>query len=130
MYTWNINGALEYIKLLKPEEILTIKEIKETRSMWQHRLYRWRIRSIVKRFTEKWIFISENDLHEWFKEKFIKTTYRKNKLTWKRYKQEKTTTTLNKKEFSEYLTSIDKYLWQTFEIVVLKPIELNLIFNW
>jgi hypothetical protein len=98
--------------------------------MWQHRLYRWRIRSIVKRFTEKWIFISENDLHEWFKEKFIKTTYRKNKLTWKRYKQEKTTTTLNKKEFSEYLTSIDKYLWQTFEIVVLKPTELNLIFNW
>ena len=124
MFTWKQKQALEYIQSLDENTLLQVKELRETRSQAQNRLYWQRLWLIREWFAEKWILIHQNDLHEWFKEKFIKTTYRVNKLTKKRYKQEKTTTNLDKKEFSQYLKDIDSYLYQMFEMIVLKPTEL------
>lgn len=101
----------------------------ETRSQAQNRLYWQWLWFISWWFANIGACIDENQLHEAFKEKFIKTQYKLNKLTKKRYKQEKSTTKLDKAEFSKYLKDIDWYLLQTYDMTVLKPTELNLICN-
>ena len=109
--------------------IFELKEYKQTRTQLQNNLYWGYLLLITKAFEDKGIFITSEDLHEWLREKLIKWKYKRNVFTWKRKLHRKSTTELNKQEFSEYLKDIDKYLWQTFEISVLKPTELWLQYN-
>lgn len=107
---------LLYLKDKGEEEIFEIKEFKENRTQRQNRLYWKWINDLVWCFDEKWIFTTSEDLHEWLKVKLIKWKYVLNSFTNKRELKRKSTTDLNKKEFSQYIKDIEKYLWQTFEI--------------
>ena len=122
---WNKTDIIERLSTKDDSLLFEIDELKETRSQAQNRLlWKWYCDITKALFTEKWAFITTQDLHDWLKEKLIPTKYKYNKFTKKRYKIEKSTAKLSKKQFNEYLKEIDKYLWQYFEIVVLKPTEL------
>ena len=110
--------AIEYINSLQDEIILDIKEYKSNRSNNQNSLYWAYITDLKQTFEEKGIFITVDDLHEWLKTKLIKWTYKKNSITWQRILKRKSTTKLNKKEFSSYMKDIELYLIQEFEISV------------
>lgn len=121
---WNKKNIIDFLEEWKKYKC---DEFVENRSQAQNRLYHGRLSDISRSLLrEKWACIWVTDLHEWLKEKFISTRYKFNKLTKKRYKQEKTTTTLNKKQFSQYLKDIDWYLWQMFELIVPKATEFSL----
>lgn len=123
---WNKKQVIEFLNKELWDKIYSCKELKETRSQAQNRLMWDWLRDISDTiYKENWKWYSPTQLHNWFKEMFIKTTYTYNKLTKKRFKNEKTTTTLNKKEFSQYLTDIDRYLFEFENIVVLKRTELR-----
>lgn len=96
----------------------TYKLIKETRSNAQNRLYHWYLADIKQAFDDKWIFITQIDLHEWLKQKLLWNKYKINPLTKKRTVLQKSTAKLSTKEFSEYIKDIEKYLVQEFEIYV------------
>lgn len=110
--------AINYINSLQDETILDIKEYKPTRSNEQNRLYWAYITDLKQEFENNWIFITIDELHDWFKTMFIKWIYEKNSITWQRITKRKSTTELNKKEFSRYMKDIELYLIQTYNIAV------------
>ena len=126
---WTKQQIFEFLSKQDENSKFEIKQFKENRTLRQNRLYHQRLWFIVKAFDNKWIFITSEDLHEWLRDKLIKGKYQRNVFTGKRKLHRKSTTELNKKDFSEYLSNIDKYLWQNFEISVLKPTELGLYYN-
>lgn len=116
----------EWNKIL-PTQVIKLEEIKETRSEAQNRLYHKWIWDLTWVFADKWIFITPDDLHEWLRDKLIQWWYKKSPLTWRRITKQKTTTNLNKKEFSKYLEDCEKYLWQTFEVS--HPLPTDIAYN-
>jgi hypothetical protein len=58
------------------------------------------------------------------RDKLIKWVYKTCKITWKRRVKRKSTSELNKKEFSQYLKDIENYLWQNYEISHPLPTDL------
>lgn len=121
---WKKQQVLDYLNKEQWDKRYKCDVYSPTRTVAQNDLMWGRLGDISKWFIDKWIFISQNELHEEFKRKFIKPKYKKSKLTWKRYRLEKTTTNLSKIEFSQYLKDIDWYLYQTYELIVLKKPEL------
>lgn len=122
-----IGNNTQIIKFLSYKDenlIFELKEYKPTRSNKQNNLYWAYITDIKTAFENKWIFITIDELHEWFKTKFIKWNYVNNSITWQRITQRKSTTELNKKEFSRYIKDIELYLIQQFEISV--PLRTDL----
>ena len=112
---------------INPTQIIKLEEIKENRTQAQNRLYWSYISDLTSCFYDKWIIISKDDLHEWLRQKFIDWKYKINKITWKRMILRKSTTKLNKKEFSDYIDKIEKYIFQTYEIVC--PLRTDLFYN-
>ena len=99
-----------------------IIEIKENRSLAQNNLYFWYLNNIKKAFDDIGVY-------EGLRDKLIPWKYKKNCITWKRLVKRKSTTKLTKKEFSNYIKDIEKYLYQTYEITAPLPTD-NLVFNW
>jgi len=96
----------------------------QTRSLNQNALYHKYIADIKKAFDDKGIFITTDDLHEGLKQKLLPNKYKKNPLTLKRTVIQKSTAKLNKKEFSEYIKDIEKYLIQEFDIYVMLATDI------
>ena len=109
--------------------IFKCEEIKETRSQNQNRMYWKWLNNLVKCFDDKGIFITSEDLHDWLRDKLIEWKHKKNTFTWELKIVRKTTTQLNKKEFSKYIQDIEKYLWQTFEVAYPLPTDISYIDN-
>lgn len=124
---WTKKQIISYLQSKDDESLFKCDQYLETRTMAQNRLYHQWIEDLVWCFADKWIFITHDDLHEWLRDKLIKGNYEINAVTGKRVIKRKTTTQLNKKEFSQYLKDIEKYLWQTFEITY--PLPTDLLYN-
>ena len=124
---WNKKQIISYIQTKDEESLFKIDQYFETRTLSQNRLYHSYLEDLVWCFEEKWIFITHDDLHEGLRNKLIKGTYEINPVTWKRIVKRKSTTELNKKEFSIYLKDIENYLRQTFEITC--PLATDLLYN-
>lgn len=103
----------------------TFKELWNTRTIRQNALYHLHISNLCKVFADKWIFITNEELHIWLRDKLIKWTYEINRITWKRIVKRKSTTQLSKAEFSQYLKDIEFYLRQTYEISCALPTDIN-----
>jgi len=124
---WTKQQLQEYWNKIEHTQICKLEEIKENRSQAQNRLYHKWLSDLNWELDNKWIFITTNDLHEGLRDKLIKWTYKTNTLTWRRLVERKSTTKLTKKEFSQYLKDIEKYLRQTFEIT--HPMPTDLFYN-
>ncbi len=124
---WTKLQINSYLKDKDESSLFKIDQYFETRTMSQNRLYHQYIEDLVWCFEEKGIFITHDDLHEWLRDKLIKWSYEINPVTWKRLVKRKSTTELNKKEFSQYLKDIENYLWQTFEIT--QPLPTDILYN-
>jgi len=124
---WTKQQLQEYRNKIEDTQICKLEEIKENRSQAQNRLYHKWLSDLNWELDNKWIFITTNDLHEGLRDKLIKWTYKTNTLTWRRLVERKSTTKLTKKEFSQYLKDIEKYLRQTFEIT--HPMPTDLFYN-
>ena len=119
----NKKEIIDFIKDKWETELFEVKQIKETRSSKQNALYFKYLTDLVWEFDKKWIFITVDDLHEGLREKLIKWKYHKNLFTWKRKLHRKSTTELNKSDFSNYIKDVEKYLWQNFEISHMLPTD-------
>jgi len=121
---WPKIWLIDTFNKIDDNQIIKLTEIRENRSQQQNRLmWQW-LGDLQKCFNEKGIFITCSDLHEGLRDKLIKWTYHKNIITWRRVVKRKSTSELNKKEFSEYLKDIEKYLWQTYEISYPMPTDV------
>ena len=101
----------------------------DIRTNKQNRLYFSYLKDLVKCFDEKWIFITKQDLHEWLKNKLIQWIEDINILTWEKIIIRKTTTELTRKEFIQYIKDIEKYCFESFEIVCSLKTDM-LLFTW
>jgi len=92
--------------------------IEKWRTKLQNDLYwGWYIPHIKREFDEKWNFITEEEVHDWLKEKLL--SYRKkNKLTWTYKKMVWSTKKLKRKGFMKFLKDIEYYMFRDFEIVI------------
>lgn len=124
---WTKKQIISYLQSKDEESLFKIDQYLENRTQSQNRLYHAYIEDLVWCFEEKWIFITHDDLHEWLRDKLIKGNYEINPVTGKRLVKRKSTTQLNKKEFSKYIKDIEMYLLQTFEISC--PLRTDLIYN-
>ena len=115
---WTKQQLIKFLSTQDESLIFELKEFKATRTNLQNNLYWSYITDIKQAFEDKWVFITIDDLHEWFKTKFIKWSYKNNSITWQRITQRKSTTELNKKEFSRFIKDIELYLIQTYDISV------------
>lgn len=109
------HDILLYLSTVSYDVLLELTEVRDTRSIAQLRLYRQWLTDLCWCFSEKGIFITPEELHEWLKAKLIPGNYKRNPLG-VRVHEQKTTTKLNKKEFSKYIEDIIKYLWREYEI--------------
>lgn len=125
---WTNNQLIKFLSTQDESLIFELKEFKATRTNLQNNLYWSYITDIKQAFEDKWVFITIDDLHEWFKTKFIKWSYKNNSITWQRITQRKSTTELNKKEFSRFIKDIELYLIQTYEISV--PLRTDIWYNF
>jgi len=119
------HSLLNYWNKIEENQTIRLEEIKQTRSQWQNRLYWAYISDLTKCFDEKGIFITQDDLHEWLRQKLIKWRYKTNPITWNRMIIRKSTAKLNKKEFSTYIKDIEKYMIQTYEIACPLRTDIN-----
>jgi len=124
---WTKNELEKEWDKISTTQTIKLEEIKETRSQSQNRLYHKWLTDLRWELDDKWIFITAKDLHNGLRDKLIKWTYETNALTWKRLVKRKSTTELTKKEFSQYLKDIEKYLRQTFEVT--HPLPTDLFYN-
>jgi len=120
------HSLLNYWNKIEENQIVELKEIKETRSQAQNRLYHKWLSDLRGENGLEWkgIFITADDLHTGLRDKLIKWTYETNPLTWRRITKRKSTKKLTKREFSEYLKDIEKYLWQQFRVSHPMPTDL------
>ena len=125
---WNKQQLIKFLSTQDENLIFKLDEFKPTRTKLQNNLYWSYITDIKQAFEDKWVFITIDDLHEWFKTKFIKWSYKNNSITWQRITQRKSTTELNKKEFSRFIKDIELYLIQTFDISV--PLRTDIWYNF
>ena len=125
---WNKQQLIKFLSTQDENLIFELDEFKPTRTKLQNNLYWSYITDIKQAFEDKWVFITIDDLHEWFKTKFIKWSYKNNSITWQRITQRKSTTELNKKEFSRFIKDIELYLFQTYEISV--PLRTDIWYNF
>ena len=125
---WNKQQLIKFLSTQDENLIFKLDEFKPTRTKLQNNLYWAYITDIKQAFEDKWVFITIDDLHEWFKTKFIKWSYKNNSITWQRITQRKSTTELNKKEFSRFIKDIELYLIQTFDISV--PLRTDIWYNF
>ena len=125
---WNKQQLIKFLSTQDENLIFKLDEFKPTRTKLQNNLYWSYITDIKQAFEDKWVFITIDDLHEWFKTKFIKWSYKNNSITWQRITQRKSTTELNKKEFSRFIKDIELYLFQTYEISV--PLRTDIWYNF
>jgi hypothetical protein len=65
---------------------------------------------------------SDDDLHEWFKEKFLETKIIE--IRGEIIKKRKSTTKLNTKEMTEYLEKIDQYCAQSMHLILPHPEDM------
>ena len=88
------------------------------RTKLQNDLYWWwYIPHIKSAFEDKGEFITEEEIHEWLKEKLL--SYRKkNKLTGTYKKYVWSTAELKKKWFMKFLKDVELYMFRDFEIVI------------
>ncbi len=115
---WNKQQIIDSLTFSNHEWLYTLKEVKATRTNQQNALYHAYLADISSWFAEQGIIISANDLHEGFKQKFIQTETKINKITCEPVAITKSTTKMNKKEFSKYIEDIWFYLNQTYELNV------------
>ena len=125
---WKKQQLIKFLSTQDENLIFKLDEFKPTRTNLQNNLYWSYITDIKQAFEDKWVFITIDDLHEWFKTKFIKWSYKNNSITWQRITQRKSTTELNKKEFSRFIKDIELYLIQTFDISV--PLRTDIWYNF
>ena len=125
---WKKQQLIKFLSTQDENLIFKLDEFKPTRTNLQNNLYLSYITDIKQAFEDKWVFITIDDLHEWFKTKFIKWSYKNNSITWQRITQRKSTTELNKKEFSRFIKDIELYLIQTFDISV--PLRTDIWYNF
>ena len=125
---WTKQQLIKFLSTQDENLIFKLDEFKPTRTNLQNNLYCAYITDIKQAFEDKWVFITIDDLHEWFKTKFIKWSYKNNSITWQRITQRKSTTELNKKEFSRFIKDIELYLIQTFDISV--PLRTDIWYNF
>lgn len=119
---WTKKQILEFLKTLPEDMFFEISELRGNRSNEQNRLYWQWLTDLCWCFDEKGVFITPEELHEWLKAKLIPGNYKRNPLG-VRVHEQKTTTKLNKKDFSKYIKDIEKYLWREFEITHPLPWE-------
>ncbi len=120
----NIQEWILFLKKLSPDNIVKITEIRENRSQRQNRLYHQWLKDIQVCFEEQGIFITHDELHEWLRDKLIPWSYEINPLTSRTIHKKKSTTQLNKKEFSKYIHDCEKYLIDRFEISYPLPVDI------
>ena len=110
----------------QPVYQITVEEWKATRSGAQNRLYWLWLRQIADHINENKQegseLFSDNDMHEWFKEKFLPTKLIDFQGTV--VKAFKTTTKLTTKEFTDYLENIDRYCIQYIHLQLPHPEDL------
>lgn len=122
---WNKKQVLEELKNHEDTTIFSLKAIKETRSQMQNRLYWKWLWDIVWVFEERWEIFPVEHLHEFLRDTLIKWKYKRNVFTGKRKLHRKSTTELNKKEFSKYIQDVERYLWQQFEVSHPLPTDID-----
>ena len=125
---WNKQQLIKFLSTQDESLIFELKEFKATRTNLQNNLYWSYITDIKQAFEDKGVFITIDDLHEGFKVKFIKWSYKNNSITGQRITQRKSTTELNKKEFSRFIKDIELYLIQTYDISV--PLRTDIWYNF
>lgn len=109
----------------QPTYQLTIDEYKTTRSSAQNRLYWMWLKIIADHVTHhdtSGTLFSDNDMHDWLREKFLDT--RLIEVRGEFVKSRKSTTKLNTKEFTDYLEKIDMFCAQTLNLVLPHPEDL------
>ena len=116
------NLIIEWNKI-DDDQLIKLEEVKETRTQSQNRLYWAYITDLVSAFDDTGIIISINDLHEGLRLKFIQWNYVINNVTWMRMTIRKSSSELNKKEFSKYISDIEKYMIQTYNISCMLPTD-------
>lgn len=97
----NRQNFISYTSKLKGEVYLTVGQIKSTRTLNQNNYY-WLYLNILEDETGD----NANDLHEFFKRKFLRP--RMVKILGQEMKLPATTTNLTKLEFGEYLDKIEQ----------------------
>ena len=69
---WNKFKLIDALRFQEDtEKLFELKEVKQTRSILQNRLYFGYLDNIKKAFEEIWIFITVDDLHDWLKTKLL-----------------------------------------------------------
>ena len=100
-----------------------IKEYKAKRSLQQNKLYRLWLNIIVKHvFEQKGQFFSDDDMHDWFREKLLETKIIE--FRGEIVKARKSTTKLTVAGFTEYLELIDIYCADNLGLVLPHPDDL------
>lgn len=107
-----IGNKYEVEQFLEEDTIYNCKEIKESRSQAQNRLYHQWVGNLAKVFKDQWTFITPNDLHECLRDTLLEGQEKINILTWEVRQVKKSTVKLTKKEFTQYIKDIEHYLWQ------------------
>ncbi len=110
----------------QPTYKITVEEWKPTRTNAQNRLYWLWLRLIADHINENKpegsTLFSDNDMHEWFKEKFLPS--RLIDFHGSIVKTIKTTTKLTTKEFTDYLDQIDRYCVEYIHLHLPHPDDL------
>lgn len=92
--------------------------VSEWRSNLQNALYRgWYIPNIKLAFAEEGRFMSEDEIHESLKE-IILQEKRFNPITWTYKKYIKSTKTMTKVQFVQYLKDVEYYMIDRHEIAI------------
>ena len=68
-------------------------------------------------FEEKWHFLTENKIHEDLKQILLQDK-KLNEITWVYETYTKSTATMTKIEYMNYLKDVDKYMIDTHEIII------------
>lgn len=111
---------LENLKGLEGKEIeLTIKEYKKDRSIFQNRYY-W---SVVLKILADYSGNTGEEMHEVMKQKFL--GQKGIKFESEVYFASLTTTTLNTKEFEEYLEKIRRWALEELGVMIPLPNEVD-----
>ena len=102
-YYGSAKKGIEYLQKVEPDIIIEIEKVKGKRSNQQNALY-WLYLEILEKETGN----NANELHEYFKRKFLPPQSSKLKLKGNiiEFKIPRSTTKLNKITFGEYLEKI------------------------
>lgn len=123
------DNCLAYIKALPEDSIIEVREIKDNRSKKQNRLYFGYLADIRDYLKDSWMMMTNMALHESFKDTFIEWVHSISILTWKPICERKSTTELNKWEFSQYIKDIQNYLRDSYNIDIPLRTEIQLLIN-